>query len=249
MNLHLSRRDFLTTLTASAAIALPWRDRTLNADENDSMSYDVIVVGGTPGGIAAAVSAARLRRRVVLVERHHHLGGMTSSGLGKSDIEHREMIQGIFAEFIGRVRQHYVETYGTDSEDFALCRDGYYFEPSVAEAVFDQLVAEQPTLTVMRGHQLESVLQESGTVQGVIVRNRRTDELITYASSRRDRCNLRGDVYAGAGAKFRLGRESRDTFDEPHAGVVYFDYQNQKFLEGTTGDEVRSYQPTRTGSA
>lgn len=129
MNLHFSRRDFLTTLTASAAIALPWRDRTLNADENDSMSYDVIVVGGTPGGIAAAVSAARLGRRVVLVERHHHLGGMTSSGLGKSDIEHREMIQGIFSEFIDRVRQHYVETYGADSEDFALCRDGYYFEP------------------------------------------------------------------------------------------------------------------------
>ena len=44
-----------------------------------------------------------------------------------------------------------------------------------------------------------------------------------------------GDLYAAAGAKFRLGRESRQEFDEEHAGVVYFDYQTHEFLPGTTG--------------
>jgi hypothetical protein len=33
----------------------------------------------------------------------------------------------------------------------------------------------------------------------------------------------------------RLGRESRAEFDEPHAGVIYFDYQTHEFLPGSTG--------------
>ncbi|MBM82105.1 MAG: hypothetical protein CMJ78_16160 [Planctomycetaceae bacterium] len=45
-----------------------------------------------------------------------------------------------------------------------------------------------------------------------------------------------GDLLATAGADYRLGRESRDEFNEAHAGVVYFDYQNAEFLPGTTGE-------------
>jgi hypothetical protein len=45
-----------------------------------------------------------------------------------------------------------------------------------------------------------------------------------------------GDLYAAAGAEFRLGRESRDEFSEPHAGVVYFNYLENQFLAGTTGE-------------
>ncbi|MBL8852176.1 MAG: FAD-dependent oxidoreductase, partial [Planctomycetaceae bacterium] len=46
---------------------------------------DIVVYGGTPGGVAAAVAAARMGRTVALVEPHLHVGGMTASGLGKSD--------------------------------------------------------------------------------------------------------------------------------------------------------------------
>ena len=49
-------------------------------------TYDLVVYGGTPGGIATAVSAARLGRSVALLEYHRHIGGMSASGLGKSDI-------------------------------------------------------------------------------------------------------------------------------------------------------------------
>ena len=34
--------------------------------------FDVVVVGGTPGGIAAALAAGRLGRSVLLVEYHRH---------------------------------------------------------------------------------------------------------------------------------------------------------------------------------
>lgn len=37
-------------------------------------SFDLIVIGGGPGGGAAAETALRLQRRVLLIERDH-LGG------------------------------------------------------------------------------------------------------------------------------------------------------------------------------
>ena len=70
-----------------------------------AVAQEVVIYGGTPGGIAAAVSAARMGRTVVLIEYNDHIGGMTTSGLGKSDIENRAMIGGLFAEFVAGVRE------------------------------------------------------------------------------------------------------------------------------------------------
>lgn len=40
-----------------------------------SLTCDVAVVGGGPGGIPAALAAARRGAKVILVERNGHLGG------------------------------------------------------------------------------------------------------------------------------------------------------------------------------
>jgi flavin-dependent dehydrogenase len=77
-----------------------------------NLAQDIVIYGGTPGGIAAAVSAARMGREVTLVEYNDHIGGMTTSGLGKSDIENRAMIGGIFKEFVAGVHEHYIAKYG-----------------------------------------------------------------------------------------------------------------------------------------
>ena len=197
--------------------------------------YDVMVLGGTPGGIAAALTAARLGRRVALVEAHPHIGGMAASGLGKSDIENRAMIGGIFREFTERVRAHYVRKYGEGHRNVALCRDGYCYEPSVAEAVFEAMLGEQPRLEVFKGWRLASA-EKSG--------NALTAVTLAYGSGLMEwhvragvfiDATYEGDLYAAAGAEYRLGRESREAFSEPHAGVVYYDYQTHEFLPGTTG--------------
>jgi len=87
--------------------------------------FDIVVYGGTPGGVAAAIAAARQGRSVALIEYHRHLGGMTTSGLGKSDVETREAIGGLFREFTAKVRAHYAEAYGPGHENVKLSRDGY----------------------------------------------------------------------------------------------------------------------------
>ena len=196
---------------------------------------DVVVLGATPGGIAAAVAAARLGRSVLLVEYHRHIGGMAASGLGKSDIEHRELIGGLFREFTERVLAAYVARHGPDSDDVRLCDDGYYYEPSVAEAVFAAMVGEQPGVGLRRGARLAAVTRSGAAVTAITIMDRRSGRATTLQGRVFIDATYEGDLYAAAGADYRLGRESRDAFDEPHAGVVYYDYQEGKFLPGATG--------------
>ncbi len=238
-----TRRSFLHA--ASMAGAGLWASQAACGTGSDpgaepaaapqSSQFDCVVVGGTPGGIAAAVTAARLGRSVALVEEHAHLGGMSASGLGKSDIENRAAIRGFFAEFVERVHRHYLETYGPDSDNVRLCRGGYYYEPSVAEATFDRMVEEQPSISLLKSHRFQSTITRERTACGVVVRDRRTGRERRLPARLVIDATYEGDVYASAGARYRLGRESREKFGEPHAGVIYYDYRKRVFLPGSTG--------------
>ena len=204
--------------------------------------FDVVVYGGTPGGIAAALSAARLGNTVALLEYHRHLGGMTASGLGKSDIENREAIGGLFREFVERVQGYYVRKYGAGSENMKLCRDGYYYEPSVAERVFDEMVGGESRIRVFRYHRLEEAIRNGARVVAIRVRNRDGGAVEEFRGRVFIDATYEGDLAASAGAAYRLGRESRAEFNELHAGVVYQDYETRRFLKGTTGEGDRRLQ-------
>lgn len=198
--------------------------------------YDVVVYGGTPGGVAAAISAARLGRSVALVEYHRHLGGMTTSGLGKSDIETREAIGGLFYEFTRRVHGHYVEMNGPQSANVKLARDGYYYEPSVAQRVMDGMVAAEGKIRVMTHHRLMEAVRSGQRLTAIRVRNRGSGEMVELRGGVFIDGTYEGDLAAFAGARYRVGRESRAEFNELHAGVVYQDYETRAFLPGTTGE-------------
>ena len=45
-------------------------------------SYDLVIVGGNPGGIMAAISAARMGKKSVILERTRYVGGLPANGLG-----------------------------------------------------------------------------------------------------------------------------------------------------------------------
>jgi len=73
----------------------------------DLIEADVCVYGGTAGGVAAAVQAARMGYKAVIVEFGSHIGGMTSGGLGATDIGNKSAIGGIARGFYHRIAQHY----------------------------------------------------------------------------------------------------------------------------------------------
>lgn len=68
--------------------------------------YDLIVVGGGPGGLPAAIAAARAGQKVLLVERSAALGGLANSGLpllGFVDRAGDHVVGGIPQEFVDRL--------------------------------------------------------------------------------------------------------------------------------------------------
>lgn len=69
----------------------------------ETLQYDVVVVGGGPGGLPAAIAAARQGARVLLVEKNGYLGGNLTIGLpllGYLDKDGNQVIRGIAQEFV-----------------------------------------------------------------------------------------------------------------------------------------------------
>jgi len=201
-------------------------------DGSDTGRFDIVVVGGTPGGITAAVAAARRGLDAVVLERYEHVGGLPANGLGATDIATRGATGGLFQEFVDRVHDRYADTYGPDSQQVTDCSEGYHFEPSVAEAVFAELL-DEAGVTVRRRRQFDAdpdnVTLEDGSpvVVGVTDREERATE--RYAGEVFVDATYEGDLAAAAGAPYRLGREGSAEYDEPFAGVVY------KQVRGPTG--------------
>ena len=71
-------------------------------------NYDLIVVGGGPGGLPAAIAAARAGLKTLLIERSATLGGLANSGLpllGFVDRAGDQVLGGIPQEFVDRLAQ------------------------------------------------------------------------------------------------------------------------------------------------
>lgn len=189
------------------------------------LKADVVIVGGTPGGIMAAIAAARLGQTVLLLERTTHIGGLPANGLGATDIHTRGATGGLFLEFVRRIHRHYVDIYGVESEQVRTSNGGYRFEPSVAERVFDQMLAEHPQISVLRKHQFdalpENVSLDGRRIGAIRVLNRASNVHESVAGRVFIDATYEGDLAAAAGVPYRLGREDSREFNEPMAGQLY----------------------------
>ncbi len=184
--------------------------------------FDVVIVGG----IMAAIATARGGHTAVILDRNKHIGGLPANGLGATDIHTRGATAGLFVEFVDRVRRHYVDTYGPDSQEVKDCSDGYHFEPSVAEAVFERMIAEfSEKITVRRLRQFdampENVVLSDGAIRQITVTCRDRQKTEKYDADVFIDATYEGDLAAAAGVPYRLGREGKDEFDEPMAGRLY----------------------------
>jgi hypothetical protein len=205
-------------------------------------NYDVVVVGGTPGGVMTAIAAARMGKTAVLLDRTAHVGGLPANGLGATDIGTRGGTGGLFLEFVNRIKKHYVQTYGPDSEQVKMCSDGYHFEPSVAEKVFEQMLKEHPKVTVLKRRQFdarsENVTLDGAKVTRVRVTHLDGKDVEEYAGKVFVDATYEGDLAAAAGAPFRTRREGKAEYNEPLAGRVYKQWRTTptELGEGSTGE-------------
>lgn len=164
---------------------------------------DVCVYGGTSGGVIAAVKAARLGKRVALICDKNHVGGMTSSGLGWTDVGHvgTAYIQGMANEFYTRINSKY----GTDVN--------FHFEPHVAEAVFNDMIQESGVL-LYTNQFLVSVTRQGAQIRAVTMNNGNIFEAKEFIDT-----SYTGDLMATAGVTYTMGREAANQYGESLAGV------------------------------
>ncbi len=209
----MNRIALFCTLLGAAAMAQAPLKRP-NADTTPHAHvYDVCVYGATAAGVVAAVQARRLGYTAVIVEPGRHLGGLSSGGLGMTDTGQRGAIGGLSAEFYAAVKQHYLDTYGADSDQLRACSDGFRFEPHVAELIFERWVKE---------HRVE-VIRERWLLE-VRMLGRRIRELV-FERGLRIRARIyvdatyEGDLLGGAGVSYTVGRESNATYGETLNGA------------------------------
>lgn len=166
-----------------------------------TLQTDVCVYGGTPAGVAAVLQLSRMGKRAVLLEPSGHLGGMSSAGLGHTDVGNKEAIGGISREFYRRVGAKYGEA------------EEWNFEPHVAEQVFDEMVQEshQP---VFLHEFVASVAKKNARIVSIKMESGLTIQASVFMDA-----TYEGDLMAKAGVKYTVGRESNATYGETLNGV------------------------------
>ncbi|MBO0948852.1 FAD-dependent oxidoreductase [Fibrella forsythiae] len=176
---------------------------------------DVCVYGGTSAGVMAAVSAKRLGKSVLLIEPGRHLGGLSSGGLGATDIGNKFAVTGLARDFYRRIGAHYGHL------------EQWTFEPHVAETIFNTYLREANLNPVME-HRLVSVMKAGNRLTGIVVEpsnspgNRQTTTKTIYAKQFID-CSYEGDLMAKAGVTYTVGREANSQYGETWNGVQFLD--------------------------
>ncbi len=210
------------------------------------ISYDLVVLGGNPGGIMAAIEAARLGKNVIILERNDRIGGLPANGLGATDIATRGATTGLFSEFTANIKAYYINKYGADSQQVKDCSDGFHFEPSVAAEVFNKMIAAEGnriTVKTMRQFNFlsDDIRMVGKHIKAIRVVNRDTGEEEWYAGNIFVDATYEGDLGAAARVPFRVGREPAWKFNEPGAGRCY-EYWKSDPAEGSTGEGDNAVQ-------
>ena len=175
----------------------------------NAAKFEVVVYGGTAGGVIAAVGAARDGLNVALLEPGKHLGGMVSGGLSWTDFGKKEVIGGYALEFYWRAGRHYeMSRYGQEI--------AWMHEPHVAEDIFRQMLREAH-VTVLLGHALREkngVRKNGSSITEIAMENGDSFTADIFIDS-----SYEGDLMAQAGVSYTWGRESSEQYGESLGGV------------------------------
>jgi hypothetical protein len=193
-------------------------------------AQDIVIYGGTSGGITAAIQAAREGRTVVLIEPTKFLGGLTTGGLGATDIGNKKAIGGISREFYTAIAKYYAE----DAKWVHQTREAYFskrphgnaadegtmwtFEPHVATAVYDQMLkAAGDKVTVVFGERLDlkkGVVKDGTRIVKIVMESGREFSGKMFIDA-----TYEGDLMAKAGVSYHVGREANATYGETINGI------------------------------
>lgn len=211
-----------------------------NSKTTNKYSADLIIYGGTSSGIAAAIQTSRMGKSVILIEPTNRIGGLTTGGLGQTDIGNKDAIGGISREFYHNIRLYYNNPENWRWQKPEQYKDGgqtrtedteatmWTFEPSAALIVFQEMLEKEKVKLVFnqrlnresgvkkKGNKIISITMESGE---------------KYTGSMFIDATYEGDLMASSGVSYTIGREANNQYGETLNGIQWTD-ESKTILDG-----------------
>ncbi len=187
--------------------------------------YDICIYGGTSAGVIAAYSAKMMNKKVLLIEPQNRLGGLTSGGLGFTDIGNKQVVTGLSKDFYRRLGTHYGKL------------EQWIFEPKVADSIFNDYV-KRADIDVLYKHRIIEANVIDGTIRDIILESSDgTKTTKTVFAKMFIDCTYEGDLMAKAGVSYTIGREDNKLYNETYNGVQLM--KGHQFPDGI--DPYKSY--------
>ena len=99
-----------------------------------------------------------MNKKVILIEPGKYLGGLSSGGLGYTDIGNKYAITGLARDFYRRMGKHYGKF------------EQWIFEPHVAEQIFNNYIKEA-NVPVLYQYRIIKAEKQNGFIQNIVVEN------------------------------------------------------------------------------
>ncbi|MCF1716833.1 FAD-dependent oxidoreductase [Flavihumibacter sp. RY-1] len=174
---------------------------------------DICIYGGSSAGVMAAYTAKKMGKTVLLIEPGKRLGGLTSGGLGFTDIGNKFAISGLALDYYRRLGKQY----GTF--------ESWIFEPGVAASLFNEYI-KKANVEVWYEKALISLTKNRGAISEISVRHpyNAKDRTVRVKAKIYLDCSYEGDLLAKAGVSYTIGREANSQYGETYNGVQVEQY-------------------------
>lgn len=225
-------------------------------------SVDLVVYGGSSAGIAAAVQVKKMGGSVIVIEPSMRIGGLTTGGLGQTDVGNKQVIGGLARRFYQDVRSYYdrpeVWKWMKKEEFYALSLNRarrnddalWVFEPGAALSVYENWVSEHD-IEIVFGERLDRteegkaadrgdgywVAKPGAVAKGVLKEGNRIKAIVmesgkTFSGKMFMDATYEGDLMASAGVSFTIGREGKAIYGETLNGVQAGHARSHQLVEG-----------------
>lgn len=189
--------------------------KTNDKADFDATSVDVCIYGGTSASVTAARAAAEEGCTVTIICPDIVLGGMTTGGLGMTDIGNKVAIRGMAREFYRALGAHY----GVEEQ--------WTFEPHVASEILESWV-ENPKIKVLTEYYLTGIVKKGTRIRSITCQGE--DGAVTIKAKCFIDCTYEGDLMAMAGVSYHVGREANTVYGESLNGSQLRD--KHQFVDG-----------------
>jgi len=205
---------------------------------------DLVIYGSSPAALTAAIEAQRLGRTAVIVCPETRIGGLTTGGLGQTDIGNKSAFGGLALQFYRDVADWYkVDSHWKYEKRSDYIPDGqcagsfgedsmWTFEPSAALAILERWERENK-LEIVRGEFLDrgtgGVVREGSRIVAIKTLSGKTFRGKMFVDA-----TYEGDLMAAAGVSYTVGREANSVYGETISGVERALAKNHQFNKGVS---------------